>query len=323
MIRSVLIIIICSVFEFFCIEARDVTDDSLKINEKEKIESFFQYLVTKTEFGYTLCGEKPVSVLVVSKDGPHITPFSFFDSLCFNTEHLIFDYYKLCRKSTDLLKSDNFAFKEIEWNQSPCLMIINLSELRKKISENLSILNRIFKSENTSEEILQRVLDLKEIDIFKNDNAFLGFILGFGINNSIAFENRRIIENQLKYWLGCAPPLSASAWYLLTEREKKTILDKPIYHFSQNFTKIKDPEILVRQWRDLKNKLVSLPHHQFDHNLDLSFVTSPGFAIYNDSKNQAEVNRLNESYQNTKKKICEKYQRCSFTKTSLEILKGK
>jgi hypothetical protein len=292
----------------------------IDIEDKLKLENFFRHLITTTEIGYTVCHYKPVSIVTYDVD-----PLLKLNFLSFSKNiksNVLFDncFHKF-ESNFSKLKNKNFIFKQIKWNGFHCLEIIDIHLLKDTIKSNLITIQKITNSSQTSEEIYQKFIDIEEINVSKENNALLGIFLGYGTNNSIAFENRRRLENLIKCKLGCVPPFAAVAWYKLTEDERESILNTgPIdFHFAYKAFK-QNIDDLINKWRCLRKKLKAFSNDALDSKLDFSFVIYPGFMIYEDPKNNKNIEKLRKNYNQARKDICKTYNTNSFLETTVKLL---
>ncbi|WP_059359499.1 hypothetical protein [Parachlamydia acanthamoebae] len=175
----------------------------------QQLERFFDYLIHHSTIGYTLCGEKPVSIeqfYDLSKIPlPFILP-AFFKRYTYSIERNGWNTWK---QYAHLFSSKHFAFRFIaEYN---ILVIINKKAAKKVIEKNLDLFQKDSNSNLTANNFLEDLCHPKRIEYISARNPILlGILLGFGRNNAIAFTNRSPIQKLV--------PLHFSEWnrYLST-----------------------------------------------------------------------------------------------------------
>lgn len=167
--------------------------DKIPLEDRERLERLFDYLIQNSSIGYTLCGEKPVSIENTFLLGK-IPPEHFI--VTFNECHA---YGILCRggdawdRYSHLFSSKNFVLRYI--SDENMFALINIKATRKVIEENLDLFQKYTNSKQTAQEFLNEVCFPKDKEYLGYYNeSLLGILLGYGRNNAVAFFNKGFIQ---------------------------------------------------------------------------------------------------------------------------------
>ncbi|CDZ81080.1 hypothetical protein BN1013_01608 [Candidatus Rubidus massiliensis] len=180
--------------------------DVIKLNDAVKLEKLFFSLIEGDNFGYTLFGDKPVSL-----GGAFvITPWQNFIELG-QTSELFWDCWKCWEKYKKNLKFTNYMFvieeDIINSDQSylvKSIYFINKKELKKTIINHLDFFETILQKKIDPDIFIADIEKGKNSfsESINNNQALLGLCLGYGKQNSILFTIKDFIlkEDALGYF---------------------------------------------------------------------------------------------------------------------------
>lgn len=171
--------------------------EKLSSEEKKDLTNFFRICFHSYEFGYTIFGEKPMSLdamhLEISR--PPIDDLVDYKedewALCSYRKKEGWDVWK--KHFQDIqLKGFSFIFYSAQ-NQPGIIhfAIINHKTFLKVIENNLSEFQKVLQKKIEPNEILSEYVKCeKEVfEIIKNHDGLLGILLGYGKENSWKFMN--------------------------------------------------------------------------------------------------------------------------------------
>ncbi|HEV3270109.1 MAG TPA: hypothetical protein VGZ69_05625 [Candidatus Rhabdochlamydia sp.] len=164
------------------------------IAEKENflMEALLQSMIFEQGFGYTLFGNKPVSLA-----GYFLNPS--FDTIFFNRRGFFFpvvEAWSILEKNVLChLQGNYILLKQVDRIKNPHafqIIIINKSSFLQTVAEHMDLFCELLGKEIDPKELLDEViLNQKSLwDILKNNQALYGIILGYGKRNSLAFKRR-------------------------------------------------------------------------------------------------------------------------------------
>lgn len=203
--------------------------EQIPLEDRENLERLFYQLIDDDHFGYTLFGDKPVSIGSYFK----VTPWENYIELgqcdgVFWKNWGIWEKYKNqfdIKKYLIIKEESDFVYE---------VVIINKNEFIKTISTHLNIFENILKKE------INPILFLSEIEQGKisfsnsiqNNIVLLGICLGYGKNNSLFFSQKNKILNRNSLEL-CGDynnsPLRIQSTYFMANHnnsETKTLQEK-------------------------------------------------------------------------------------------------
>jgi hypothetical protein len=166
--------------------------DKIPLEDRQKLEQFFGYLIHCSAMGYTLCGEKPVAIEFVqfASEMPVRYCMIFLDGCYF--WHILNGWETWVRYS-HLFPSENFVFRYIQ--ETKTIVLINKKATIKVIGENIDLFQKFTSSKHTKKEFLDEVCYPKDKDYINfHYGTLLGILLGYGRNNAIAFSNKIYIQ---------------------------------------------------------------------------------------------------------------------------------
>lgn len=172
--------------------------DIAKLNDGVKLEKLFFSLIEEDHFGYTLFGDKPVSL-----GGAFVrTPWQNFIELGQASE-LFWECWKCWENYKKNLKFTNYIFviEEDVINNSDqsyllkSIYFINKKELKKTIINHLDFFETILQKKVDPDIFIADIEKGKNSfsESINNNQALLGLCLGYGKQNSILFTIKDFI----------------------------------------------------------------------------------------------------------------------------------
>lgn len=270
------------------------------------MERFFQFFMRDYEFGYTLFGQKPLSIACVS------------NQLVESIEYLTFAKgWEAWSRLQHLFPSDHFVLKkdkcgECKENELFFISLINRATALKTISSNLPLFQEVW-GEHSPEDILETICHEERsiFDIKPPPQAAIGTLLGYGKGNALNFQKEITKFHQLSHKI--TPPLS----------EKKTVtslspfgqhclkifgtLDLPLKKEDSSVSSLLDE---VKEVFDARQTF-NLPGDTFM----LEKYTAPAFACW---ENNPETDALRNSYSETRAVLRNAYKNGDFLEITLK-----
>ncbi len=184
-------------------EAIDIKLKKISQYERKHLDLFFRSCFARDGLGYTLFGDKPMTVVGYSR--PKSTSKNiddFFDSIfsSFSSENLwrycgweIFhkykDYFPITKYG--IVKCKNF----IE-NDYTAILFINKKNVLETITTHLADFKMVLGQKITPEKLLEKILHSDDVfgDTLKNHQGLIGTLLGYGRHNAWLFHRREELE---------------------------------------------------------------------------------------------------------------------------------
>ncbi|MFV0339604.1 MAG: hypothetical protein ACK5MA_03090 [Parachlamydiaceae bacterium] len=153
----------------------------------ERLELFFEDLIKYSTLGYSLCGDKPVSVEHV----PQLTRVPIFLA---TTGYFKYSWYSIIglgwdcwMKYAERFPSSNYCLRTSD--DLHAIILINKKASLNAISENIDLFQKYLKTNKTPIELLEELCHSEPCMILDSHPVLMGILYGFGRNNSIAFAN--------------------------------------------------------------------------------------------------------------------------------------
>jgi len=174
-------------------------------SERIELESFFRLLFKKSEFGYTLFGQKPMSF------------YSYFiklppDSLIFAnfSEPKLEKNFRTYSKYKDLLSSENYLIMDQtsisnKFSTSGMvrdIFVINRNAFRETVNKYLPLFEERLGEGICADDMLKDIEAGKNIlfDVLKEDELLWGILLGYGAHNAEIYARREaIVEGRVLF----------------------------------------------------------------------------------------------------------------------------
>jgi len=254
--------------------------DQIDLSDRQDIEIFFRTLVYESHIGYTLFGDKPVSIegYFIQEPSCHLALWKSSSKMSMNNLWKTWEKYqsKLKIKNYIILNEANPAAENLR-----TITVINKQAFLAKVCEHLDDFQDVLGKNMTPEKLLAQ-LTLPHASLYETlqrNEILYGILLGFGKENAKYFLKRfklsQTIDSEThldkhpyeSYSLRWS--LSHSSLYHL--KEELSSLEKSLFFFGWNsqfcpiqsprFIAIKDnPETLAlqEQYRELQHKLLKI-----------------------------------------------------------------
>lgn len=219
--------------------------DIEKIPQKDavKLELFFDYLMHNSMVGYSLCGDKPVSMESFPKLSMILPHYAVNVYVKHPGYFILWEGWTVWERYSHLFPSDKFVLRFIPGKST--LVIVNKKSAKLVIGENIDLFRKHLNSDESVEEILEKICRPTDEDYLVGKNCILlGILLGYGRNNAIAFSNKSYIQRLESYHTyEASNPLDAFL--------------NPGLMIIQNGTNDKENDHVRRVFRDAKKKMRS------------------------------------------------------------------
>lgn len=167
--------------------------DKIPLEDREKLENFFDFLMHNSIIGYSLCGEKPASIETfpaLAKIPPQYAVKIFAKHPGYS---ILWNGIKTWQRYSHLFPSNHFVFRYIpDYNT---IVLINKREALKVIEANLDLFQKYSNSKQTAAKFLEEICCPRDKEYMIRYNiTLLGILLGYGRNNSLAFAKRSYVQ---------------------------------------------------------------------------------------------------------------------------------
>ncbi len=172
----------------------------LRVNERVELNYFFKFLFQRSEFGYTLFGQKPMSFYsYFIKRPPECLMFANFTDPKIEKHYLTYDKYK-----------DKFSFKNYIILDQLCIsnkfptsrmvrdvLIINKRAFAAAVDEHLSLFKEKLGQTVCVDSLLRAIESGKNVlfDVLNEDELLWGILLGYGDHNAEIYARREAIKD--------------------------------------------------------------------------------------------------------------------------------
>ncbi|MGE0198958.1 MAG: hypothetical protein AB7N99_01740 [Simkaniaceae bacterium] len=175
--------------------------------EQKYIETFFRHITIQESCGFTLFGEKPLSLggfwELNDFHFSHevLDPIGFILETCSYTNNLIQKGWKAWNQYRHLFPENNFLVFDSKFNFSKnyhLIVFINKNRFTQVFNENVETFQEILGRDITAEKLIQRFQNEKEnfYAVLKDHHALLGLLLGYGKENAFLFQRRSEIDDK-------------------------------------------------------------------------------------------------------------------------------
>ena len=304
------------VFLTSCTREKDNWHENLKnIPEADKkaLSDFFAILIKQNEFGFTIFGNKPVSV--ISYVEPDVNKVLELDNLDVHPI-LIEKGWKIWQKYIQLFPCNNFLFgkyhSQIYGKIISNIFLINKREIAALLKGNTKI--HFSEQENTfSNHSIELLTDFLSKE--KMNQVTLGIVLGYGCINSKAFNRR----TEISFFYSNNPDI--------LENDRKKLTNESLEMcFLHNIECSKTgPQINLepsKGFDSIADEFNYLNCHLqlFELEGTALGITSFGTPAFVALNNEPETEKLLENYQITLNKMTNTYKNKLFLEATLEQL---
>jgi hypothetical protein len=160
---------------------------SVPDNERKELSRFFEEIIFKDSFGYTIFGDKPISFATYNV-GKYIRHSDNYSSLIIERGE------ELWRKYAAILQSKNFVFKFQSFANIGRheIYLINKKAVQEIAMKHLESFKKILGNDFTPEKLIQELEcpATKIQDILHEHEGLFGILLGYGYKNAFAFQRK-------------------------------------------------------------------------------------------------------------------------------------
>lgn len=167
--------------------------EKIHLEDRQKLEKFFDYLIHNSIIGYSLCGNKPVSI----ETFPVLAKIPAQHAVRIFIKHpgysIVWNGIETWQRYSHLFPSKSFVFRFVSTYST--VVLINKRATLKVIEDNLDLFQKYSHTDQTAIGFLEEVCYPKDKDyMICYHTALLGILLGYGRNNSLAFAKRNYIQ---------------------------------------------------------------------------------------------------------------------------------
>lgn len=167
--------------------------DKISLSDRQKLNVFFDYLIHNSVVGYSLCGDKPVSIETFPTLSRIPTKNAVIIFAKYQGYSILRSGWDLWTRYSYLFASQKFVLRFVP--EYSTLVFINKDAAKKVIANNLDLFQKYSSLIMTSEEFLEEICNPKNKEYAVGNNPILlGILLGYGRNNAIAFTKKSFIQ---------------------------------------------------------------------------------------------------------------------------------
>lgn len=226
--------------------------EKISFEDRKSLEDFFKHFIYFENFGYVIFGSKPMVYSEFYKKPLSINlyfkkPSNFIQYTPVNINFNVWEKYK------HLFKIKKYILKISEDPDEPFLynvIFINKIKFACVVTDNLDLFKKYLGNAITPDLLLHQIENSDNIleEVLKNRHDLFGLLLGFGLHNSITFQEKQDFKSYLK--ANCKPPYDKDYFW------KNRIQLDSFHHYDKRVLYIHLPEYA----EDLNN-LESLSIH--------------------------------------------------------------
>ena len=290
---------------------------SIPEKDREVLDSFFQFLLSKDTFAYTLFGKKPMSVTPYIQVTSGATGIIYQRGIYHPSDYFTLEKgWELWKNYGALFPSDEFVLKECKEDELVTIFLINKSQVLNTISENLNTFEEILDRQIRPQDFLQQLCDPHQdiMESLNDSSSLLGILLGYGKTNAMLFERKSNILTHLVEKM--TPPFSSRhdvenlqpfGQYFVNRCKSRTFIQTiPICSPSPQYNSLAD------EFNDILSNEEGFELYGSDYLLDR--FNSPVFMM---RKEDPETKELEKAYFATKLQLHQIYQQGPFLEITL------
>ncbi len=168
----------------------------LSEHDKKILERFFEEIVINHSFGYTLFGEKPMSLAGCFTNLPY-----YQSSVLRQSYATLLAGMKTWKIHKEDLPTKNFLLKFQKLSQGGrfSIYLINKTATLKAIEKHIDFFCKVLKRDVTAEQLLME-LCMQETtveEVLHNHEGLKGILLGYGVRNALLYHRREEISESV------------------------------------------------------------------------------------------------------------------------------
>ena len=156
-------------------------------HKKEVLENFFKYTIIASTFGYTLYGDKPMSIesFNIQNIPKSVEGIDYMDESHLLDKYRLKEGWDTWEKYRHLFKLKNYSLISYPFsNDQVEICLINHEAFINVVKENIKDFQDILGASLTPEEVLEGYLSGRYFKQIQSHDALLGVLLGYGADNS-------------------------------------------------------------------------------------------------------------------------------------------
>lgn len=173
--------------------------EKIPVEDQKALSLFFEGMIRLDVCGYTIFGDKPVSVTGYWTTSEATTDM-YSKEILFKTGQILWEKHK------HLFPTPNFAITFVSNQDWRGVQVINKKAFKKIVSQYLDEFRQILGHEITADSLLEKVTNSNNdiSEVLNNDECLLGIVLGYGYKNACAYKQKNAIAGALKKHFGLA-----------------------------------------------------------------------------------------------------------------------
>jgi hypothetical protein len=170
--------------------------NSLSREEKQQIKTFFHNIIARHELGYTLFGDKPMSICWPDTLSPRFSKLDCTFKLYLDGTVPLFKALTVWKKIKQKVQGNNYSLIVCEENKYPSFTIlINKKAFSEQFDKNKDLFKKYYSKGITADTIITNLESQHHYSsIFKEplfcNDVLLGIMLGFGRHSAELFQRR-------------------------------------------------------------------------------------------------------------------------------------
>lgn len=166
--------------------------EQIPLEDRKKLEELFYRLINEEHFGYTLFGDKPISLGSYFKVTPweNLIELGQCDGVFWKKWQIWEKYHHLFPMKQYLLLEEESKNKNYEITN---ITIINKDNFIKTIKKHKAIFEKILKRKVDPEEMLNNIElgKISFVNSISNNDLLWGILLGYGKHNALLYNKRK------------------------------------------------------------------------------------------------------------------------------------
>jgi hypothetical protein len=279
---------------------------SIPNNEKKALSRFFEDIIFKSSFGYTLFGNKPISFTAyeTNKGILQTSDYSFL---------ILERGEELWKKYAIVFPSSNFVFKFQAYKGRHEIFLINRKAVLEIVTKHLDVFKKILGYEFVPEKLLQDLEcpDTNILEVLHRHEGLFGILLGYGQNNAFAFQRKYDVIASLQNML--LHPLQ------LSQDQEAMLGENFLFFVTEKHSSIHEDnsKLSLTVYKNLFDEFLLLKKELRGSNENrnpLDFFHLPSFMVRADDP---ETLFLLEKYKNVRREMTYAYSQGNFLEVTL------
>ena len=277
--------------------------------------SFFEVLIRNELWGYTLFGDKPVTIAAYRTTPQSIRALSCMD------DFFLIKGEEIWKKNSSAFVMKNYIIKfekdpQGNWGE---ILLINKRAFLQVCERNLVLFKQVLGDSITAAELLKMVADTNSTfhEVIQHNQALLGIFLGYGTHNSLFFQRREKIIKTIQNV--CNLPFFIPQGFDRLSKEDLLLLHRYGGGAKSNHGAIENVssasiKVAVDEYESIQ-KIVnqSYAEKKLRHD-ELAFVSLPSFVMDTACE---ETKSILEEYKRVRQEIVQAYTKGNFFEVTI------